>query len=77
VVTGGTSERIKGYTVAVSADGKSFTTVKTGSLPNARGVQFIDIPATNTRFVRLTITSLQGGSRIRVDEAWLGSTYPS
>ena len=75
VVSGGTSARIKGYTVAFSADGKTWTTVKTGTLANARGVQFIDVPAGNTRFVRLTITSLQGGSRIRVDEAWLGSTY--
>ena len=75
VVSGGTSARIKGYTVAFSADGKTWNTVKTGTLANARGVQFIDVPAGNTRFVRLTITSLQGGSRIRVDEAWLGSTY--
>jgi hypothetical protein len=38
-------------------------------------VQFIDVPAGNTQFVRLTISSLQGGSRIRIDEAWLGGNY--
>jgi alpha-L-fucosidase len=77
VVSGGTSSRIKGYSVAFSSDGTSWHTVKTGTLPNARGVQFIDVPAASTRFVRLTINSLQGGSRIRIDEAWLGGAYPS
>ena len=77
VVSGGTSSRIKGYSVAFSSDGSSWNTVKTGTLPNARGVQFIDVPAASTRFVRLTINSLQGGSRIRIDEAWLGGAYPS
>jgi hypothetical protein len=75
VVSGGTSARIKGYTVAFSSNGTTWNTVKTGTLPNARGVQFIDVPAGNTQFVRLTITSLQGGSRIRIDEAWLGGNY--
>jgi hypothetical protein len=75
VVSGGGSHRIKGYTVAVSSDGKSFSTVKTGTLPNARGVQFIDITATTTQFVRVTVTSLYSGTRLRVDEAWLASAY--
>ncbi len=77
VVSGGGSHRIKGYSVAFSTNGTTWNTVKTGTLANARGVQIIDVPAGNTQFVRLTITSLQSGSRIRVDEAWLGSAYPS
>ncbi len=43
--------------------------MKTGSLSNARGVQLIDVPAGNTRFVRLTIGSAQSGSRSRIEEA--------
>ena len=37
--------------------------MKTGSLSNARGAQLIDVPAGNTRFVRLTIGSAQSGRR--------------
>jgi hypothetical protein len=48
--------------------------VKTGSLSNARGAQLIDVPAGNTRFVRLTIGSAQS-SRSRIEEAWLGGNY--
>jgi hypothetical protein len=75
VITGGISARIKGYSLAFSSDGRTWNTVQTGSLPNARGVQLIDVPAGNTRFVRLTISSLQGGSRVGIDEAWLASAY--
>jgi hypothetical protein len=46
--------------------------VKAGSLFNARGVPLIDVPASNTRFVRRTIGSAQSGSRIRIEAAWLG-----
>jgi alpha-L-fucosidase len=49
--------------------------VKTGSLSNARGVQLIDVPAANTRFVRLTIGSAPSGSRSRIEQAWLGGNY--
>jgi len=49
--------------------------VKTGSLSNARRVQLIDVPAGNTRFVRLIICSAQSGSRIRIEEAWLGDNH--
>jgi alpha-L-fucosidase len=49
--------------------------VKTGSLFNARGVQLIDVPAGNTRFVRLTVGSAPSGSRIRIEEACLGGNY--
>jgi alpha-L-fucosidase len=49
--------------------------VKTGSLSNARGVQLIDVPAGNTRFVRLPIGSAPSGSRSRIEQAWLGGNY--
>ena len=49
--------------------------MKTGSLFNARGMQVDDVPAGNTRFVRLTIGSAQSGSRSRIEEAWLGGNH--
>ena len=49
--------------------------MKTGSLSNARGTQLINVPAGNTRFVRLTTGSAQSGSRIRIEEAWLGGNH--
>jgi len=76
VVSGGTSARIKSYRVYVSSDGTSWgSPIATGSLPNARGVSIIDLPVTQTSHVRLEIVNLQGGSRIRVDESWIGGTY--
>ncbi|MFI6051524.1 alpha-L-fucosidase [Streptomyces violascens] len=79
------SARIKGYKVYVSADGKSWgSPVKSGTLPSARGVAFIDIPAVSTGHVRLEVTSTYAAStdaarykRLRIDEAWLGSAYAS
>ena len=49
--------------------------MKTGSLSNARGVQVIDVPAGNTRFVRLTIGNARRGSRIRIEEAGRGGNH--
>jgi alpha-L-fucosidase len=71
------SQRINGYNVAISNDGSSWSTVKTANLPNARGVQMIDLTRVTTRFVRLTKTSNYGPARLRVDEAWIGSDYAS
>jgi alpha-L-fucosidase len=71
------SARIKNYNVYTSSDGSSWTKVKSGSLANHRGVQFIDLPANTTaRHVRVEKTSTQGKAQLRVDEAWLGSAYP-
>ncbi|WP_214316699.1 carbohydrate-binding protein [Nonomuraea sediminis] len=68
------SARISTYQVFVSNDGTNWgSAVKTGTVPNARGVQFIDIPTANTRYVRLTKTGHHGISRWRVDEAWTGA----
>ncbi len=69
------SARINAYSVAVSNDGSSWTTIKTGNLPNHRGVQIIDVPLTTARHVRLEKTSSHGIARLRVDEAWIGSAY--
>ncbi|MFD1935482.1 CBM35 domain-containing protein [Nonomuraea mangrovi] len=71
------SARINGYRVYVSDDGTTWgSPVKTGNLPNHRGVQIIDIPATTARHVRLEKTSSHGVARLRVDEAWVGGAYP-
>jgi hypothetical protein len=55
-----------------------------GLLPSARGVALIDLPATTTRHVRLEVVNTYAASsdstrykRLRVDEAWIGSAYPS
>ncbi|MGW2813928.1 discoidin domain-containing protein [Streptomyces sp. NPDC001415] len=79
------SARIKGYEVYVSADGKNWgSPVKSGTLPSARGVAFIDIPAVTISHVRLEVTSTYAAStdtarykRLRIDETWLGSAYAS
>jgi F5/8 type C domain/Carbohydrate binding module (family 35)/Carbohydrate binding module (family 6)/Alpha-L-fucosidase len=69
------SARINGYKVYTSSDGSTWTQVKTGTLPNARGVQIIDLSRVSTRHVRLEKTSTYGIDRLRVDEAWIGSDY--
>jgi len=77
------SARIKGYSVYAGSDGSNWgSAIKTGTLPSHRGVQFIDIPATSARYIRLTVTSTYAASsdstrykRLRIDEAWLGSAY--
>lgn len=58
--------------------------MKSGTLPSARGVAIIDIPAATTRHVRLEVTSTYAASsdttrykRLRIDETWLGSAYAS
>jgi alpha-L-fucosidase len=79
------SARIKDYRVYVSANGTDWgSPVKTGSLPSHRGVQFIDIPSADARYVRLDVLNTHAAStdttryrRLRIDEAWLGSAYPT
>jgi alpha-L-fucosidase len=78
-----TSARIKGYSVYVSSDGVSWgAPVRTGTLPDARGVAVIGLPATRARHIRLTVTSTYAAStdtadykRLRIDEAWIGSAW--
>ena len=77
------SARINNYRVYFSSDGTAWgSPVKTGTLPSARGVTFIDLPATNTRHVRIEIVDTHAAAtdttryqRLRVDEAWVGSNY--
>ncbi|MCX5339514.1 discoidin domain-containing protein [Streptomyces atratus] len=78
------SARIKDYSVYVSSDGTDWgSPVKSGTLPSARGVALIDIPATRARHVRLEVTSTYAAStdasryqRLRIDETWIGTAYP-
>jgi alpha-L-fucosidase len=77
-----TSARINAYKVLESNDGSTWTTVKTGTLPNRRGVAFIDVPSASTRYVRLEVDSTYAASTdtaryqlLRIDESWLGSAY--
>jgi alpha-L-fucosidase len=74
--------RIQNYSVATSTNGTSFSTVKTGTLPDNRGVQFIDLNVASARFVRLTVNSTYAASsdskhfhKLRVDELWPASDY--
>jgi alpha-L-fucosidase len=69
------SARIRDYRVYISNDGSTWTQIKSGTLPNARGVQIIDLPRTTARHVRLEKVNTQGNARLRVDEAWVGSDY--
>jgi alpha-L-fucosidase len=71
--TASSSRRIHAYTIQTSADGTSFSTLKTGNLPNARGAQYIDLNTT-ARFVRLVVNSTYASNHtLRIDELWLAS----
>ena len=73
--TASSSRRIHAYTIQTSSNGTSWSTLKSGNLPNARGAQFIDIGAT-ARYVRLVVNSMYSSSKtLRIDELWLGSSY--
>ncbi|MET7454272.1 glycosyl hydrolase family 28 protein [Streptomyces sp. NPDC005574] len=77
------SARIKDYKVFVSNDGTTWgSAVKSGQVASRRGIQGIDIPAANARYVRLEVDSTWAGAgdtarykRLRVDEAWIGTSY--
>lgn len=78
------SARIKGYSVDVSTDGTTWTTViPCATMPSARGVQFVDLGVDNTRYVRMTVNSnwsapnlTQYFNQLKIDEMWTGSFYP-
>ncbi|MEU5636598.1 glycosyl hydrolase family 28 protein [Streptomyces rishiriensis] len=77
------SARIKDYKVYLSADGSTWgSPVKTGQLPSRRGIQGIDLTAGDARYVRLEVGSTWAAStdttryqRLRIDEAWIGTSY--
>ncbi|MEV4318866.1 discoidin domain-containing protein [Actinocrispum sp. NPDC049592] len=77
------SARIKDYSVEVSTDGTTWTTAKTGVMPSARAVQYVDLPAdTMARYVRLNVATTWAAAnapnyyqRLRIDELWTGGEY--
>ncbi|GAA4628119.1 alpha-L-fucosidase [Actinoallomurus vinaceus] len=76
------SARIKAYKVLSSTDGKTWSTVKSGTMPSARGVRFIDLGISSARYVRLEVDSTWAASsatkfykKLLIDEMWLGSDY--
>ncbi|MFI0449865.1 discoidin domain-containing protein [Actinomadura sp. 6N118] len=70
------SARIRDYRVYVSDDGSDWgSPIKTGTLPNHRGMQIIDLPVTTARHVRVEKVNSHGVARLRVDEAWIGTAY--
>ena len=73
--TASSSRRIHAFTIQTSSNGTSWTTLKTGNLPNARGAQYIDVGA-NARFIRLVVNSMYSSSKtLRIDELWLANSY--
>ncbi|WTN86463.1 alpha-L-fucosidase [Streptomyces sp. NBC_00623] len=69
------SARIKDYSVSTSDDGRHWRTVRTGALPSARGVQFIDIGERTARYLKLEVRNTWAGpqapdffGRLRIDE---------
>ena len=73
--TASSSRRIHGYTIQTSSNGTSWTTLKSGNLPNARGAQYIDVGA-SARFIRLVVNSMYSSSKtLRIDELWLANSY--
>jgi alpha-L-fucosidase len=78
-----TSARIADFKVYESSDGITWgSPVKTGTLPDHRGVVMIDLPAATTQHIRLEVDTTYAAStdttrykRLRVDEAWIGSAY--
>jgi alpha-L-fucosidase len=76
------SARIKDYTVAVSTNGSTWTTVKSAQMRSSRGVHFIDLKVASARYVRLTVSTTWAAStatkffkQLQVDELWVGGSY--
>src|SRR5262249_32752886 len=74
--------RIRDYTVARSNDGTSWTTVKTATMPDTRGIQMVDLGIASTRFVRLTVNSTWAAStdskhykKLRINDLYVASDY--
>jgi hypothetical protein len=77
------SARIKDYTVEVSDDGSTWRQAKTATMPSARGVQYVDLPAgTKARYARMAVNSTWAAAnaptyyrKLKIDELWAGSSY--
>ncbi|WP_410665042.1 alpha-L-fucosidase [Amycolatopsis sp. lyj-84] len=60
------SSRIKDYRVYVSDDGKHWgEPIRTGAMPSARGVQFIDLGERQTRFIKLEVLNTWSGPQAK------------
>ncbi|WP_409496243.1 alpha-L-fucosidase [Amycolatopsis sp. cmx-11-12] len=79
------SSRIKDYRVHVSDDGKNWgEPVRTGSMPSARGVQFIELGDRQTRFIKLEVLNTWSGpqakpfyKQLAIDEIKVAYGYPN
>jgi hypothetical protein len=78
------SARIKDYRVYLSDDGRHWgKPVRSGALPSARGVQFIDIGQQRAHYVKLEVLNTWAGAQaptfyrqLRIDEINVGYGYP-
>ncbi|MEU5261745.1 alpha-L-fucosidase [Amycolatopsis sp. NPDC021455] len=77
------SARIKDYRVDASDDGKNWRTVRTGALPSARGVQFIDVGEVHARYLKLEVLNTWSGPQAKpfyrqlaLDEIDVAYGYP-
>ncbi|WP_410564019.1 alpha-L-fucosidase [Amycolatopsis sp. cmx-4-61] len=77
------SARIKDYRVHASDDGKNWRTVRTGALPSARGVQFIDVGEVHARYLKLEVLNTWAGPQAKafhrqlaLDEVDVAYGYP-
>jgi hypothetical protein len=78
------SARIKDYRLYASNDGVHWgDPIRTGTMPSARGVQFIDYGETRARYLRLEILNNWSAEtlptyyrQIRIDELFVGRRYP-
>ena len=78
------SARIKDYRVFVSNDGVHWgSPVRTGAVPSARGVQFIDIGEQLARYIKLEVLNTWAGpsaprfvNQLQLDEIKVASGFP-
>lgn len=78
------SARIQDYRVYVSDDGKNWgKPVRTGAMPSARGVQFIELGERRTRFIKLEVLDTWSGpqakpfyKQLAIDEIKVAYGYP-
>jgi hypothetical protein len=79
----GDSARIMDDRVHASDDGKTWRTVRTGALPSARGVQFIDVGEVHARYLKLEVLNTWSGPQAKpffhqlaLDEIDVAYGYP-